>query len=114
MTLADNSHQQALSTLDQLIAESARYQTLIDQNNWQELESSLTTRQTAMEKLFQESPTLADNPKAKEKIQQLLELDKQRVASIQKIRETSSQELGDMKRNAGAIKSYIDVDAKQP
>lgn len=112
MTPADNNHQQALSTLDQFIAESTQYQTLIDQDNWQELESSLTVRQAAIEKLFQESPGLADNPKVKEKILQLLELDEQRVTSIQKTRETSTQELGDMKRNAGAIKSYIDVDTK--
>lgn len=112
MTLADSSHQQALSTLDQFIAESAEYQTLINQDNWQELESSLTARQTAIEKLFQESPGLADNPKVKEKILQLLELDEQHATSIQKMRENSAQELGDMKRNAGAIKSYIDVDTK--
>ena len=112
MNPANNHHQQALSALDQFITESAQYQALIDQDNWQELESRLTLRQSVLEKLFQDSPSLADNPKVKEKIQQLLELDKQRVASIQEMRNNSTQELGDMKRNAEAIKRYIDVDTK--
>jgi hypothetical protein len=99
----------ALKSLDSLVDESTNYQNLISESDWPALELALTIRQEKLSALFQEYPGIADNPIIREKLQKLITIDAESVDAMQQQRDISDHEIGELKRNAQAVKHYIDV-----
>jgi hypothetical protein len=99
----------AIQQLENIILLSQDHQQLINNDDWDALDSALAERQDKLTTLFKENPRLADNPIIAEKIQLLLSLDQQHAQAVQQLRDQSDNEIGTLKRNVQSLKNYIDI-----
>ena len=94
------------NSLDAILSESDNFQQLIDEEKWEELDRSLSIRQSKLEKLFAAPVDEAEKPKVLKSIQKIIQQDKQFAKQVQQAKTKSSQEVLEIKSRSNAIKAY--------
>ncbi|TQV75314.1 flagellar protein FliT [Aliikangiella marina] len=99
----------ATKSLDNIISQTNGFQALIDEEDWDELEALLASRQNQLEAIFASPIDESERLTVMQSIKTIIETDRNLSEQVQQAKNQSTREVIDLKKRTHAIKAYSQI-----